>query len=241
MAKAAKEAPKKPRRMGRRTFENQLASPGTAMPLKEAVDKVKAFKAPKFDQTVELSMHLNIDPKQADQQIRGAVALPNGIGKAKRVLAFCQGEAVKEALAAGAIKAGGEDLVTEIEKGFFDFDVAVATPDMMRVISKLGRVLGPKGLMPSPKAGTVTPNVADAVKEYAAGKVEYRNDKSGNINAGIGKMSFSAPDLLANVEHFISTIEKLRPVSTKGAFIKKITISGTMTPGVQIAHAEGQE
>lgn len=241
MAKAQLEEVKKPRRMGRRSFENDQAKPQSAMALQDAVAKVKGFKAPKFDQTVELSMHLNIDPKQADQQIRGAVALPNGIGKAKRVLAFCQGEAVKEALAAGAIKAGGEDLVTEVEKGFFDFDVAIATPDMMRVISKLGRVLGPKGLMPSPKAGTVTPNVADAVKEYAAGKVEYRNDKSGNINAGVGKMSFSASELSANVEHFISTIEKLRPVSTKGAFIKKITISGTMTPGVQIIRADTHE
>ncbi|MCB9848222.1 MAG: 50S ribosomal protein L1 [Phycisphaeraceae bacterium] len=227
--------------MGRRTFENSLQKPGGALPVQEAVAKVKSFKGPKFDQTVELSMHLNIDPKQADQQIRGAVALPNGIGKSKRVVAFCQGDAVKEALGAGAIKAGGEELVAEIEKGFFDFDVAVATPDMMRVISKLGRVLGPKGLMPSPKAGTVTPNVADAVKEYAAGKVEYRNDKSGNINAGVGKMSFSAEDLSANVEHFIQTIMRLRPTTTKGAFIRKITISGTMTPGVQIAHTEGAE
>lgn len=240
MAKTA-EAPVKPNRMGRRSFENEQAKPSGAMELADAVNAVKGFKAPKFDQTVEISMHLNIDPKQADQQIRGAVALPNGIGKAKRVVAFCQGDAIKEALAAGAIKAGGEDLVAEIEKGFFDFDVAVATPDMMRVISKLGRVLGPKGLMPSPKAGTVTPKVADAVKEYAAGKVEYRNDKSGNINAGVGKMSFSAPDLTANVQHFIDTIEKLRPKSTKGAFIKKITISGTMTPGVRVEHTEVHE
>ena len=240
MAKT-QEAPIKPRRMGRRSFENEQSKPAGALPLKEAVDAVKGFKAPKFDQTVEVSMHLNIDPKQADQQIRGAVALPNGIGKSKRVVAFCQGDAVKEALAAGAVKAGGEDIVMDIEKGFFDFDVAVASPDMMRVISKLGRVLGPKGLMPSPKAGTVTPNVAAAVKEYSAGKVEFRNDKSGNINVGVGKMSFSAPDLLANVEFFISTIEKRRPVSTKGVFIKKITLSGTMTPGVQIEHSEAHE
>jgi len=235
------EAPIKPRRMGRRSFENAQQRPSQAMAVKDAVEAVKGFKAPKFDQTVEVSMSLNIDPKQADQQIRGAVALPHGIGKAKRVVAFCQGDAVKEALSAGAIKAGGDELVAEIEKGWMEFDVAVATPDMMRVISKLGRVLGPKGLMPSPKAGTVTPKVAEAVKEYAAGKVEYRNDKSGNINAGVGKMSFPAGDLAENVQAFIETIEKQRPKSTKGTFIRKITLSGTMTPGVRIEHTDVHE
>lgn len=179
-------------------------------------------------------MHLGIDPRQADQAIRGSVAMPSGIGKTKRVIAFCAPERAAEAKEAGAIEAGGEDLVGRIEKGWMDFDVAVATPDMMRVISKLGRVLGPKGLMPSPKAGTVTPDVAKAVKEYSAGKVEYRNDKGGNVHAPIGKMSFSEGDLLANLEHFVRTIEHLRPSSVKGAYIKKIAISGTMTPSVLV-------
>jgi large subunit ribosomal protein L1 len=139
-------------------------------------------------------------------------------------------------MAAGAIKAGGEDLVAEIEKGWMDFDVAVASPDMMRVISKLGKVLGPKGLMPSPKAGTVTPNVADAVKEYAAGKVEFRADKAGNIHAVIGKMSFKDQALVENLEHFVKAIEKAKPATAKGQYIKRITISGAMTPGVDVKH-----
>jgi len=195
---------------------------------------MKQFKMPKFDQTVECVMHLGIDARQADQALRGSVALPNGIGQSKRVVAFCQATVEKEALEAGAIKAGGESLVREIEGGWMDFDVAVASPDMMRVISKLGRVLGPKGLMPSPKAGTVTPDVATAVKEYAAGKLEYRNDKFGNIHAPIGKMSFSDSDLVENLDAFIATIEGLRPADVKGTYIKKIAISCTMTPSVSV-------
>jgi len=199
-----------------------------------AVQKMKQFKMPKFDQTVECVMHLGIDPRQADQALRGSVALPKGIGQSKRVVAFCQATVEKDALEAGAIKAGGEELVREIEGGWMDFDVAVASPDMMRVISKLGRVLGPKGLMPSPKAGTVTPDIANAVKEYAAGKVEYRNDKFGNIHVPIGKMSFPDGDLVENLDAFIKTIEELRPSAVKGTYIKKIAISGTMTPSVLV-------
>ncbi|MEM8834908.1 MAG: 50S ribosomal protein L1 [Planctomycetota bacterium] len=221
-------------KFAKRHRENLKTRPEELKGTADAVSIIKKFKGPKFDQTVEVAMWLNIDPKQADQAIRGSVALPKGIGKTKRVIAFCQPDVVKDALAAGAMKAGGEDLVAEIEKGWMDFDVAVASPDMMRVISKLGRVLGPKGLMPSPKAGTVTPKVAEAVQEYAAGKVEYRNDKSGNIHAPIGKMSFPEGDLLANLEHFIGTIDDLRPSAVKGQFIKKIAISGTMTPSVLI-------
>ncbi len=219
---------------GKRHRENLGSRSEELVDAQAAIGKLKKFKAPKFDQTVDCVMNLGIDPKQADQAIRGSVALPAGIGKSKRVVAFCPPEKVEEAKAAGAIKAGGEELVAEIEGGFFDFDVAVSSPDMMRVISKLGRVLGPKGLMPSPKSGTVTPDIAGAVKEYAAGKVEYRNDKSGNIHAPIGKMSFSEADLVSNLEHFIKTIEDLRPSAVKGTYIKKIAVSGTMTPSVLV-------
>ncbi len=205
-----------------------------AMPPAGAIAALKKFKAPKFDQTVDICMTLALDTKHADQALRGSVSLPKGIGKTKRVIAFCQSDVAPKALAAGAIKAGGEDLVAEIEGGWSEFDVAVASPDMMRVISKLGRVLGPKGLMPSPKAGTVNPNVPQAVKEYAAGKVEYRADKGGNIHAVIGKMSFPEGDLLENYEYFVNVIEKARPSSVKGPFVKKVTLSGTMTPGVRV-------
>ncbi len=224
-------------RIGKRTRANMDLIPAEPLAPADAVAAVKKFKGTRFDQSVDVVMHLSIDPKQADQQIRGSVSLPKGIGKSKRVVAFCREDQAKEALASGAVKAGAEDLVEEIEKGWMDFDVAVATPDMMRVVSRLGKVLGPKGLMPSPKAGTVTQNVPQAVKEYAAGKVEYRNDNGGNIHAVIGKMSFAPGDLLENLEHFISTIEKQKPSSAKGQYIKKITISGTMTPGVQVKYA----
>src|SRR5436190_13374341 len=181
-------------------------------------------------------MYLTLDPAHSEQNLRGAISLPKGIGKSKRVVAFCQSDVAPKALEAGAVKAGGEELVAEIEKGWMDFDVAVASPDMMRVISKLGKVLGPKGLMPSPKAGTVTPNVAQAVKEYAAGKVEYRADKAGNIHAVIGKMSFPERDLVENLEFFVKAIEKAKPGTSKGQYIKKIVVSGAMTPGVQVRH-----
>jgi large subunit ribosomal protein L1 len=214
---------------------NMQARPEDNLTPEQAVAALKKYKMPKFDQTVNVVIFLGIDPKQADQNVRGSVALPKGIGKSKRVVAFCQDAVVKDALAAGAIKAGGEELAREVEKGWMDFDVAVASPDMMRVISKLGRVLGPKGLMPSPKAGTVAADIVTAVKEYSAGKVEYRNDKGGNVHAVIGKMSFSAPDLAANLSHFIHHIEASRPNTVKGHFIKKVAISGTMTPSVMVA------
>ena len=161
--------------------------------------------------------------------------MPRGVGRTARVICFCADEKVEAAKAAGAIEAGGEDLVEKVSGGWMDFDVAIASPDMMRVVSKLGRVLGPKGLMPSPKAGTVTPDIANAVKEYSAGKLEYRNDDGGNIHCIVGKMSFSDADLVENVTHFLKTIEKIRPAATKGQYIKKFVVSGTMTPGIQIA------
>lgn len=222
--------------VSKRNKANVQLKPKQALPAAEAVSALKKFKGPKFDQTVDVCIHLGVDTKQADQNLRGSVSLPNGIGKAKRVVAFCTSDVVAKAMAAGAIKAGGEDLVAEVEKGWMDFDVAVASPDMMRVISKLGRVLGPKGLMPSPKAGTVTPNIPEAVKEYSAGKVEYRTDTAGNVHAVIGKMSFPEASLQQNLEAFISTIEKVRPQTAKGTYIKKVTISGSMTPGVQVKY-----
>jgi large subunit ribosomal protein L1 len=199
------------------------------------VKAIKQFKGPKFDETIEAHVHLGIDPRQADQQLRGSVALPHGVGKTNRVICFCPTDKVDDAKAAGAIEAGGEDLVAKIEGGWMDFDVAVSTPDMMRVIAKLGRVLGPKGLMPSPKAGTVTPDVVTAVKEYAAGKVEYRNDDGGNIHVPIGKRSFSEEHLAENLQHFIDMIQKIRPAAAKGNYIKKCVIAGTMTPSVRVA------
>ncbi|MEM1183782.1 MAG: 50S ribosomal protein L1 [Planctomycetota bacterium] len=221
-------------KLSKRTRENEKLIPLEALEPDEAMAALKKFKGPKFDQSVEVCMHLGVDTKQADQMLRGSVSLPKGIGKNKRVIAFCGDDVVQAALDAGAIKAGGADLMGEVEKGFFDFDVAIASPDMMRVIAKLGRVLGPKGLMPSPKNGTVTPKVADAVAEFAAGKVEYRTDKGGNIHAVIGKMSFPEGDLVENYSHFVDTIEKIRPSTVKGQYIKKITLSGTQTPGVQV-------
>ncbi|HVP72355.1 MAG TPA: 50S ribosomal protein L1 [Phycisphaerales bacterium] len=205
------------------------------LPPAEAVKVLKSFKAPKFNQTVDVVVNLGVDPKQADQQLRGAISFPKGVGKTARVICFCQSDKAVLAKAAGAVEAGAEDLVQKIEGGWMDFDVAVASPDMMRVVSKLGKVLGPKGLMPSPKAGTVTPDVVNAVKEYSAGKIEYRVDTFGNVHSIIGKMNFPEADLAANLEHFLSIIHKVKPATSKGTYIKKCVISGTMTPGVPVA------
>ena len=199
-----------------------------------AIKAVKSFKGPKFDQSVEACAHLGIDPRHADQQLRGSISFPKGVGRSARVVCFCADDKVDEAKAAGAVEAGGEELVAKIDGGWMEFDVAVASPDMMRVVSRLGRALGPKGLMPSPKAGTVTPDVLTAVKEYSAGKLEYRNDDGGNIHCVIGKMSFSEGDLLENLEFFIDTINKIRPAAAKGHYLKRLTISATMTPGIQV-------
>ena len=208
----------------------------TPVTIDAAIDAVKAFPATKFDQSVELIFNLGIDAKQADQMIRGSLSLPHGVGKTKRVIAFCGENLVPVALAAGALRAGGQELVAAIEKeNFTDFDVAIASPDMMRFVGRLGKVLGPKGLMPSPKAGTVTPNIADAVKEYAAGKVEFRNDSGGNVHSVVGKVSFDSNKLVDNINAMIAQIRKLKPMTSKGAFFKKVVIKGTMTPAVQLA------
>ena len=203
--------------------------------IENAIKALKSFRGPKFNQAVEACVHLGIDPRQADQQLRGSISMPNGVGRTSRVICFCQEDKVADAKAAGAIEAGADDLVEKISGGWMDFDVAIASPDMMRSVSKLGRTLGPKGLMPSPKAGTVTPDVVTAVKEYSAGKLEYRNDEGGNIHCIVGKMSFSEEDLIQNLSFFIDTIEKIKPPSSKGHYIKKFVVSGTMTPGIQIA------
>src|SRR3954462_6554574 len=203
--------------------------------LEQAVEAVKAFPPTKFDQSVELIFSLGIDPKQADQMIRSSLSLPHGVGKSKRVVAFCPEHLVATATAAGAIRAGGQELVQDIEKtNFTDFDVAIATPDMMRFVGRLGKVLGPKGLMPSPKAGTVTPNIADAVKEYAAGKVEFRNDAGGNVHSVVGKVSFDKPQLIDNINAMIGAVRKLKPQTSKGHYFKKVVIKATMTPAVQL-------
>jgi len=219
----------------KRVTDDRKHVPENPVALDEAVGILKKFKPTKFDQSVDIVLHLGIDVKDSEQGIRGAVSLPHGLGRSKRVIAFCSPEKVEECKQAGAIEAGGEELAKKIEGGWMDFDVAVAEPPMMRVISKLGRVLGPKGLMPSPKSGTVSPNVAQAVKEYAAGKVEFKNDKQGNVHASIGRMSFSPDQIKDNATTFIDHIQKLKPATTKGAYLKKVSLSGTMTPGVMVA------
>ena len=223
-------------RSGRNVDNKQIALDNAgAHSIDDAVNVLKKFKAPKFDQAVECAIHLGIDPRQADQQLRGAVSMPKGTGKSARVICFCGDDKIEEAKAAGAIEAGNDTLAEKIKGGWFEFDVAIASPDMMRVVGMLGKVLGPKGLMPSPKAGTVTPDPITAVKEFAAGKSEYRNDDGGNIHAIIGRMSFSEADLVENLKFFMTTIENLRPASVKGHYMKKCVISGTMTPAVEVA------
>ena len=200
----------------------------------DAVRALKDLIQTKFDQTVELVLWLGIDPKQADQAIRGSISLPNGIGKTKRVIAFCDEGQVDAVKAAGAVEAGADDLVDKIQKGWTDFDVAVASPALMRNVSKLGRVLGPQGKMPSPKSGTVRNDIEDAVKEYAAGKIEFRHDDGGNVHAPVGKLSFEADKLVENVDAFVAHIKALRPAASKGAYIKKACLTATMSPSVEL-------
>ncbi len=200
--------------------------------LAAAVTKIKSFASTKFDQSVECVMHLGIDPKHADQMIRGAISLPNGIGKARKVIAFCEDSDIDAAKEAGAIEAGSDDLVKKIMDGWLDFDVAIASPKVMGKAGKLGRVLGPQGKMPSPKNGTVTMDVIAAVKDFAAGKVEFRNDAGGNIHAVVGKVGFEEAKLTENIDTFISHIKKMKPSTVKGTYIKKVAISATMSPSV---------
>ncbi|MEZ4278169.1 MAG: 50S ribosomal protein L1 [Myxococcota bacterium] len=207
----------------------------TLYSLEEAMKKIKATPAAKFDETVDIAINLGVDPKHADQMVRGAIVLPNGVGKQTRVLVFAKGEKEKEAKAAGADYVGGDDLAKKIqEESWFEFDRVIATPDMMGVVGRLGRVLGPRGLMPNPKLGTVTPNVADAVRDQKAGKIEYRVDKAGIVHCGIGKVSFEAEKLWENASALIDVIQKAKPAASKGTYMKKISVSSTMGPGIKV-------
>ena len=207
---------------------NKLHQPNEALAL------VKQMASAKFDEAVDISLCLGVDPRKADQMVRGTVALPSGTGGDVKVAVFAQGDAAAEATEAGADVVGAQDLAERIEGGFTDFDIAIATPDMMPIVGKLGRVLGPRGLMPNPKSGTVTMDIAKAVGEFKGGKVEYRTDKFGNVQLAIGKVSFEDPDLLANFEAVMDELTRAKPASSKGRYLKKITVSSTMGPGVKL-------
>jgi large subunit ribosomal protein L1 len=204
------------------------------VPLPDAIRMLKQFGTTKFNQTVEVSTNLGIDPRQSDQNVRGSVALPHGIGKNVRVAVFAQGENAEKATAAGADIVGGDDLAQRIKGGFMDFDVALATPDMMGVVGPLGRVLGPRGLMPSPRSGTVTTDIASGVREFKAGKIEFRSDKGGNVAAAVGKINFTETQLLENINTFLNHLRTVKPAAAKGTYIRTITISATMSPGIKV-------
>ncbi|MBX3411772.1 MAG: 50S ribosomal protein L1 [Pirellulales bacterium] len=210
-------------------------APANPVPLSEAVSVIKQFGNTKFDQSVEIAMRLGVDAKQADQIVRGSIVLPHGIGKSLRVVVFAKGDLAEQAKQAGADEVGGEDLAKKIKDGWTDFDACIAAPDMMGLVGPLGRVLGPRGLMPSPRAGTVTPEISRTVKEYKAGKVEFRNDAGGVVHALVGKISFDAGKLLENVQAFINHINAIKPNTVKGQYVKSITLSATMSPGVHVA------
>ncbi len=209
-----------------------------AYKLGEAAELLKKAHFVKFDETVELSINLGVDPKQSDQMVRGTVVLPNGLGKSKRVLVIATGEKVKEAQEAGADFVGGEDMVVKIQGGWTDYDAVIATPDMMKSAGRLGKVLGPRGLMPNPKTGTVTFDIAKAVQEIKAGKVEFRLDKTGIIHSPVGKISFTAEKLAENALALLGAVSKAKPATAKGKYIRRVTLTSTMGPGILIDHAE---
>src|SRR6476659_9128323 len=202
--------------------------------IEDAIPLVQKVKYAKFDETVEMALRLGVDPKHADQMVRGTVVLPHGLGKSKRVLAIAGGEKQKEAQDAGADVVGGEEMVEKIQGGFMDFDAVVATPDMMRAVGRLGKVLGPRGLMPNPKTGTVTLDISKAVREIKAGKVEFRVDKTGIIHAPVGKVSFAAQSLIENAHALVDSVVKAKPSAAKGKYLKSVTMSSTMGPGITI-------
>ena len=249
-AAAASEAAKKkkkpgvPPRRGKK-LRNQLKNltqrlgKDGASPLKKAIATLKSLKRSKMDETVEIHLKLGIDTTNSDQMVRGSVPLPHGLGKTKRIVVFCQGEDVAKAKAAGADFAGSNDIVEKIQKeNWLDFDVALATQGMMPIVSRLGKVLGPRNLMPTPKAGTVIPangDVAAAIKEFKAGKVEYRADKSGNVHAGVGKLSFDEDKLVANILAFVDQVRAAKPSNVKGNYVESVTVSATMSPGIRVS------
>src|SRR5215475_13424642 len=217
-----------------KSMVEKLPKSDAAMPLDEAVKILKQFPARKFDQTVGLSVRLGIDPKHADQLGRGSLVWPPGVGRSKKVVVVAKGDKAEEAKAAGADFVGAEDLAAKIKEGWADFDACIAAPDMMGLVGPLGKVLGPKGLMPSPRAGTVTPDIGKTVKEYKAGKVEFRNDPTGIVHAVVGKLSFDEKKLSENIRAFIDHVLHMKPHSVKGVYVKSITVSGAMTPGLKI-------
>ncbi|MCE5340104.1 MAG: 50S ribosomal protein L1 [Planctomycetaceae bacterium] len=210
----------------------------TPMKLEDAVKKLKTFNPTKFDQSIDCVVQLGIDPKMADQLIRGAISLPHGIGKSKKVIAFCEDSDIEPAKAAGAIEAGNDDLIKKVNDGWMDFDVAIASPKVMGKAGRLGKVLGPQGKMPSPKNGTVTADIITAIREFAAGKTDFKNDTGGNVHTVVGKLSFDENKLVENIRAFLSTIRKMRPQSAKGTYMKKIAVSATMSPSVTIDVSE---
>ena len=210
---------------------------GRKYDLQSGVDKVKEISFAKFDETVELTVWLGVDPRKADQLVRGTLVLPHGLGKSKTVLVIAQGDKLREAEEAGADFIGGEDMVTKIKGGWTDFDAVIATPDMMRLVGALGKVLGPRGLMPNPKTGTVTFDVANAIRETKAGKVEYRVDKTGVIHVGVGKVSFEPDKLRENAKALLDAVVKAKPATAKGKYVKKVNLASTMSPGVLLDEA----
>jgi len=203
----------------------------------EAFELLKSLPGPKFDETFEIVVRLGIDPRKSDQMVRGAVSLPKGLGKTVKVIVFAEGDKADAAKAAGADEVGSADLAEKISGGWMDFDVVIASPDMMRHVGKLGKVLGPQGKMPSPKSGTVTPDVASAVNDFKAGKVEFRTDAGGNIHAPLGKRSFATEDLMENMDAFMNHLIGMRPAAVKGSFVRRITVSTTMGPGASVSYA----
>lgn len=212
----------------------KLVEAGKLYTVAEAIEVVKKTATAKFDETIDVAVRLGVNPKYADQQVRGAVVLPHGTGKSKKVLVFAKGDKVAEAEAAGADFVGSDELVTKIKEGWLDFDITVATPDMMGVVGRLGRILGPRGLMPNPKLGTVTMDLTKAVSEIKAGKVEYRTDKAGNVHVPIGKASFDNEKLAENLQVLLDTLVKARPAAAKGQYMRNITVSATMGPAVYV-------
>jgi len=229
-----------PRKVGKNTEKARKLVETKPYKLAEAAEILKKAHFAKFDETVDLVVNLGVDPKHSDQVVRGTVVLPNGLGKSKRVLVIAGGEKLREAQEAGADFVGGEDMVQKIQEGWTDFDAVIATPDMMKSAGRLGKVLGPRGLMPNPKTGTVTFEVAKAVKEIKAGKVEFRVEKAGIVHSPIGKISFDAQKLAENAQALLAAIQKAKPAAAKGKYVKKITLTSTMGPGIQIDLAEAE-